>query len=55
MSNTNDKPSCFSGTIYTIVILGTFLIIGWLAWLMLGAKPAPLGAERAEERRKAAA
>ena len=55
MSNSYDKPSCFSGVIYSIAILGTFLVIGWLAWLMLDSKPAPLVAERAEERRKAAA
>ncbi|MBA4148523.1 MAG: hypothetical protein H0X66_10455 [Verrucomicrobia bacterium] len=55
MSDSNKKPSSVSGAIYTVAILGTFLIIGWLAWLMLSTKPAPIGADRSVERRKAAA
>ncbi len=54
MSETNQKRCGVSAAIYTIGILGTFLIIAWLAWLMLGTKPAPLGADRSAERRKAA-
>ena len=54
MSDSNQKPCCVSKTINTIAILGTFLIVGWLAWLMIANKPAPIGAERGAERRKAA-
>ncbi|MFN7139136.1 MAG: hypothetical protein ACK4UN_07350 [Limisphaerales bacterium] len=55
MSETYRKPNVVSGAIYTIAILGTFLIIGWLVWLMLGNRPAPIGATRSEARYKAAA
>jgi hypothetical protein len=54
MSDTNGKPCCVSKAIYTVAILGTFLIIGWLAWLMLDKKPDPIGAERSAERANAA-
>jgi hypothetical protein len=34
-------------------ILGSLLIVGWLVWLMnVKTAPAPLGQQRAEERRK---
>lgn len=55
MSESNTKRCGVTGAIYTIAILGTFLIIGWLAWLMLERQPEPIGADRAAERRKAAA
>lgn len=36
-----------------LVILGTFLIVGWLVRMMIHyTMPAPVGAERAAERRK---
>jgi hypothetical protein len=41
---------------YFIAIAGTFLLVAWLASLMRkSAEPPPLGANRAEERRKARA
>ncbi len=54
MSVSNGKRCGVCGVVYTVAILGTFLIIGWLASLMLENKPGPLGAERGAERKKAA-
>jgi hypothetical protein len=54
MNNNTDCKKC-KGGVYAIAILGTFLIVGWLVALMIKyTKPAPIGQERAEERRKAA-
>jgi len=39
---------------YFIAIAGTFLLVAWLvSFMRKSAEPAPLGAHRAEERRKA--
>ena len=46
------KSCCQCG--YTIAVLGTFLIVAGLVWVMIHyTRPAPLGDERANERRKA--
>src|SRR5688572_8947690 len=51
----NDCKSCklfISG----VAILGTFLIVGWLVWLMVSkTRPEPVGTARAAERSKALA
>ncbi len=52
------QPSYNPGTVaaYAIGILGTFLIMVFLVWVMRSyTRPAPLGTARAEERRKALA
>ena len=51
----NKDSSCCKGrcAAYVIGVLGSLLVVGWLVWLM-NAKtaPAPVGADRAAERRK---
>ena len=51
----NTDSSCCKGrcAAYVIGVLGSLLVVAWLVWLM-NAKtgPAPLGADRAAERRK---
>lgn len=54
MSDPNGKRCCTSGVLYTVAILGTFLVIGWLASLMLENKPGTIGASRGADRKKAA-
>ncbi|EEF61928.1 preprotein translocase subunit SecE [Pedosphaera parvula] len=39
---------------YSIAVIGAFLIVGGLVWVMISyTRPEPLGAERATERKKA--
>lgn len=53
MSEPEKKKSCCTGTIFAIAILGTFLIVAWLVSLMINyTKPAAIGQDRADERRK---
>jgi hypothetical protein len=51
-----NEPECKKccPVIPTLAILGSFLVVGWLACLMIrSTRPEPLGQERANERRKA--
>jgi hypothetical protein len=51
----NNCKSC-KWFIYSAAILGTFLIVGWLVWLMVSkTRPEPVGKERAAARSKALA
>ena len=52
MHETECKKCC--PVIPTLAVLGSFLVVGWLVWLMISyTRPAPIGEERANERRKA--
>src|SRR5438874_2710702 len=52
-SETNVRASRTSWT-YVVAILGAFLIVGFLVWVMYEyTQPAPLGQNRAAERAKA--
>lgn len=54
MNHSETKKPCCKCGIHVVAVLGTFLIVGWLVWLMQKyTTPAPIGQERAEERRKA--
>lgn len=47
------KPGASRATVYAIAILGTFLITAALVWWMYHyTHPAPLGADRVQERHK---
>lgn len=52
MNETECKKCC--PVIPTLAVLASFLVVGWLVWLMVHyTQPAPIGAERATERSKA--
>jgi hypothetical protein len=47
-------PANRTGLIYALTIIGAFLIVGFLVWVMYQfTQPAPLGQNRAAERSKA--
>jgi hypothetical protein len=49
-----DVPPSRTGLIYTITIIGAFLIVGFLVWVMYDfTQPPPLGQNRVAERSKA--
>jgi hypothetical protein len=49
-----EAPPSRTGLIYTLTIIGAFLIVGFLVWVMYQfTQPAPLGQNRAAERAKA--
>jgi hypothetical protein len=51
--NAGSTKKCCCYLIPALAVLGTFLIVGWLVWLMIGyTKPASVGQARAEERKK---
>lgn len=53
MSDEKKKPCCKCG-IQVLAVLGAFLIVSWLVSQMVKhTTPAPIGEERANERRKA--
>jgi len=49
----SERQCCSRNWPYIVTILGTFLIVGVLVWVMVDfTKPAPLGEDRAGARRK---
>ncbi|MDB6125695.1 MAG: hypothetical protein JWQ71_4688 [Pedosphaera sp.] len=55
MNNSQSKCKCSAAVLaYSVAILGAFLIVAGLAWLMYSStRPAPLGEDRSIARKKA--
>jgi len=49
--SSNCSEKCRTATAYVVGVLGSFLIIGVLAWLVVGTDAMPVDAQRAGERK----